>query len=52
MTAFEPGAQVRFRRNTYHVPDPGAEFWQWEGSLDAAGWRGRGQDRDGSFLGG
>jgi hypothetical protein len=51
MTAFEPGAQVRFRRNTYHVPDPGADFWQWEGSLDAAGWRGRGQDRDGSFLG-
>ena len=51
MTAFEPGAQVRFRHNTYHVPDPRDEFWQWEGSLDAAGWRGRGQDRDGAFLG-
>ena len=51
MTAFEPGAQVRFWHNTYHVPDPRDEFWQWEGSLDAAGWRGRGQDRDGAFLG-
>jgi hypothetical protein len=50
-TAFQPQAQVRFRRNTYHVPDPGAESWQWEGPLDAAGWRDRGQDRDGTFQG-
>jgi parallel beta-helix repeat protein len=49
-TAFQPQAQVRFRRNTYHVRDPGAESWQWEGPLDAAGWRDRGQDRDGRFL--
>jgi hypothetical protein len=49
-TAFEPAAGNRFRRNTYHVPDPGGEFWQWEGTLDADGWRDRGQDRDGNFL--
>jgi parallel beta-helix repeat protein len=49
-TAFEPSAGVRFRGNTYHVPDPGGRFWQWEGDLDAQGWRDRGQDRDGSFL--
>ena len=49
--AFQPGAKVRFRRNTYHVPDPGARFWQWEGALDADGWRDRGQDRDGTFVG-
>jgi parallel beta-helix repeat protein len=49
-TAFQPGARVRFRRNTYQVPDPGAQFWQWEGALDAEGWRERGQDRDGTFV--
>jgi parallel beta-helix repeat protein len=49
-TAFQPGARVRFRRNTYQVPDPGAQFWQWEGALDAKGWRERGQDRDGTFV--
>ena len=49
--AFQPDAKVRFRRNTYHVPDPGARFWQWEGALDADGWRDRGQDRDGTFVG-
>jgi parallel beta-helix repeat protein len=48
--AFQPDAKVRFRRNTYHVPDPGARFWQWEGALDAEGWRDRGQDRDGTFV--
>jgi parallel beta-helix repeat protein len=48
--AFQPGAKVRFRRNTYQVPDPGAQFWQWEGALDADGWRERGQDRDGTFV--
>jgi parallel beta-helix repeat protein len=49
-TAFQPAADVRFRRNTYHVPDPGAHFWQWDGELDANGWRERGQDRDGTFV--
>jgi parallel beta-helix repeat protein len=49
-TAFRPDAGIRFRNNTYQVPDPGAEFWQWEGSLDADGWRERGQDRDGTFV--
>ena len=49
-TAFQPDAKVRFRRNTYHVPDPGAQFWQWDGALNANGWRERGQDRDGTFV--
>lgn len=48
--AFEAAAGNRFERNTYHVPDPAGEFWQWQRSLDAAGWRAHGQDRDGSFL--
>jgi len=48
--AFGEAAGNRFERNTYHVPDPAGEFWQWERSLNAAGWRAHGQDRDGSFL--
>jgi len=48
--AFEAAAGNRFDRNTYHVPDPAGEFWQWRQPLDAAGWRASGQDRDGSFV--
>jgi hypothetical protein len=48
--AFQPAARIRFRNNTYHVPDPGGDFWQWEGKLHADGWRHRGQDQDGTFL--
>jgi hypothetical protein len=50
-TAFQPAANNRFRHNTYQVPDPNGEFWQWQGPLNADGWRANGQDRDGNMVG-
>ena len=51
LAAYLDGSKnLRFSRNTYHVPLPTGSYWIWNGSMPWSQWRSLGQDMDGAIA--